>query len=61
MSDEYSCNLCGKLTDIGYFYCEECHRMHREKRREKEEEDKDASVTEKEVFNQIEESESKQL
>ena len=35
--------------------------MHREKRREKEEEDKDASVTEKEVFNQIEESESKQL
>ena len=32
MADEFSCNSCGKLTDTGYFYCENCHRMHKERK-----------------------------
>jgi len=33
MADEYSCNSCGELTDTGYFYCEKCRRIHKEKKR----------------------------
>ena len=30
----YTCNNCGKETDIGYFYCEECHKKHKKPRQE---------------------------
>lgn len=35
-ADEFSCNFCGVLTDTGYFYCETCHKMHKEQKRNKE-------------------------
>lgn len=34
MSDKFICNKCGKEMDAGYFYCEECHRIHKAKRKE---------------------------
>lgn len=60
MADEYNCNSCGKLTDIGYFYCENCHRMHKEQKRNKENTEESNSA-EKQLLYQIVESEPKQL
>jgi dynactin complex subunit len=31
MADEFTCNKCGTVTDVGYFYCEKCHRIHKRK------------------------------
>lgn len=41
----YTCNSCGKEDDTGYFYCEECHRIQKNRHRkdqieQKEEADK---------------------
>lgn len=44
--DLFTCNSCGRETEEGYFYCGECHRIHRGK----QEEDK---VQNKETVNQI--------
>jgi len=41
MAEEFSCNCCGKLTDVGYFYCSECHRIHKEQKQK----DKDSVKT----------------
>ena len=60
MADKFNCNSCGILTDTGYFYCEKCHRVHKEKF-DKKEESKAADVSEKEVLNQIREYEPKQV
>jgi predicted ATP-dependent serine protease len=31
MAQKFSCNSCGAVTDTGYFYCEKCHRIHKQK------------------------------
>lgn len=36
MPDEFSCNSCGASSDTGYFYCEKCHKKHKEKEKEKQ-------------------------
>ena len=58
MVDRFTCNLCGKEMGTGYFYCEKCHSMHKKKRDEQI--DKSPNMTDKEVLDQIEESEPKQ-
>jgi len=40
MADKFNCNDCGKLTDTGYFYCETCHRMHKEKKQKEQDNNK---------------------
>lgn len=30
--EKFTCNKCGKETDTGYFYCSECHELHKKKR-----------------------------
>jgi len=34
MGDDFSCNYCGVATDVGYFYCEDCHKRHKKPRQE---------------------------
>lgn len=29
--EKFTCNKCGKETDTGYFYCSECHELHKKK------------------------------
>jgi len=62
MADNYDdvCSICGRAVnaDTLYYCCPECHRTHREKRCN-EETDKAESDTEKQLFNQSEEVESK--
>jgi hypothetical protein len=60
MADEFNCNSCDRLTDTGYFYCEECHRMHKEQKRKDETQNQSSGLRpdhpESKVFNQIERS-----
>ncbi len=39
MSDEYTCNSCGALSNVGYFYCEVCHRLHKKEKHKTLEDD----------------------
>jgi len=32
MNDKFTCNSCEKEMDVGYFYCPECHELHKKKR-----------------------------
>ena len=32
MGERFTCNKCGKETDMGYFYCPICHELHKKKR-----------------------------
>jgi len=61
MADEFSCNSCGKLTDTGYFYCEKCHRIHKNKDTNKAVADERAGDNEKQLLSQSQEVESKEL
>jgi len=49
MADEFNCNSCGILTDTGYFYCEKCHRMHKEQR-QKDKDNNEAGGEEKDTL-----------
>jgi len=39
--DLFTCNSCGREADEGYFYCGECHRMHRGKQEEDQADNKE--------------------
>ncbi len=56
MADKYSCNSCGAISDTGYFYCEKCHRMHKEKKQKDNDKNecgdatKDTFISDREVL-----------
>ena len=40
--EDYMCKSCGKKVDTVYFYCEECHRIQKDRhRKEHTEEEKE--------------------
>jgi len=36
MTDKFTCNSCGTVTGVGYFYCEQCHRLHKRKNKKQD-------------------------
>jgi predicted ATP-dependent serine protease len=59
MADEFTCNSCGKLTDTGYFYCEKCHRIHKEQKQNDKDKSENGNAT-KEVYKSAREKSSEE-